>query len=575
MTDIRSRRANELAESRRWLILGVLCFSVLVIVLDNTILNVAIPTIVRDLGATNSQLQWIVDAYILALAGLLLTAGSLGDRFGRREALLAGFFVFGAGSLASAFAGTPEVLIATRAITGVGAAFIMPTTLSILTNVFPADERGRAIGVWAGTAGIAAVLGPLTGGFLVEHFFWGSIFLVNVPIAALGVLAALTVIPDSKDPAAPPLDPVGALLSIVGLSTLLYGIIEAPERGWTDPVTIGVITAGLVVIGLFFLWEWRSRHPMLDLNFFRNPRFSAASGAIVLVYGALIGTQFLITQYFQFVLGYSAFDTGLLFIPQALAMLVLSPLSARFVERFGTKVVVGGGLMASMVAMASFVVIEPTSPYFPDLVWRLVLMSAGMAVAMAPATESIMGSLPLGKAGVGSAVNDTTRQLGGALGIAVIGSVLASVYGIADGRLPAGHLGATGRGLGDPAVARQGARRGWRDPRPRDRGEGRVRRRVARRHDRGRDLRPRGGVRRVPLAPRAGGRVAPRPRTGARRARPRRARPDRRLTAPAGTSERSAPDQPPTRALVGSETVHPIPPSGAGRARLAEFPCRR
>jgi EmrB/QacA subfamily drug resistance transporter len=429
VTHTRTRRANELAETRRWLILGVLCFSVLVIVLDNTILNVAIPTIVRDLGATNSQLQWIVDAYILALAGLLLTAGSLGDRFGRREALLGGFFVFGAGSLASAFATTPEFLIATRALTGVGAAFIMPTTLSILTNVFPAKERGRAIGVWAGTAGLAAVLGPLTGGFLVEHFFWGSIFLVNVPIAAMGVVAALTLIPDSRDPATSPLDPVGALLSILGLATLLYGIIEAPERGWADPATFGVIAAGLVVIGLFFLWEWRSRHPMLDLNFFRNPRFSAASGAIVLVYGALIGTQFLITQYFQFVMGYSAFETGLLFIPQALAMLVLSPLSARLVERFGTKLVVGFGLLASMIAMASFVTLEPTSPYFPDLVWRLVLMSAGMAVAMAPATESIMGSLPLGRAGVGSAVNDTTRQLGGALGIAIIGSVLASVYG--------------------------------------------------------------------------------------------------------------------------------------------------
>jgi EmrB/QacA subfamily drug resistance transporter len=313
VTHTRTRRANELAETRRWLILGVLCFSVLVIVLDNTILNVAIPTIVRDLGATNSQLQWIVDAYILALAGLLLTAGSLGDRFGRREALLGGFFVFGAGSLASAFATTPEFLIATRALTGVGAAFIMPTTLSILTNVFPAKERGRAIGVWAGTAGLAAVLGPLTGGFLVEHFFWGSIFLVNVPIAAMGVVAALTLIPDSRDPATSPLDPVGALLSILGLATLLYGIIEAPERGWADPATFGVIAAGLVVIGLFFLWEWRSRHPMLDLNFFRNPRFSAASGAIVLVYGALIGTQFLITQYFQFVMGYSAFETGLLF----------------------------------------------------------------------------------------------------------------------------------------------------------------------------------------------------------------------------------------------------------------------
>src|SRR6266545_4538336 len=228
-----SDRAQERAYERRWSILVVLCFSLLVIVLDNTILNVAIPTIVRDLDATNSQLQWMVDAYTLVFAGLLLTGGSLGDRFGRRGALQVGLVIFGLGALASAFASTSEQLIATRAFMGIGGAFIMPATLSIITNVFPTRERGKAIGIWAATAGVAVALGPLTGGFLLEHFYWGSIFLVNLPIVAVGVLAGVFLIPDSKDPSAPRLDPGGAALSITGLSSLLYAIIEAPDKGWT------------------------------------------------------------------------------------------------------------------------------------------------------------------------------------------------------------------------------------------------------------------------------------------------------------------------------------------------------
>ena len=230
----------------------MLCFSLLVIVLDNTILNVAIPTIVRDLDATNSQLQWMVDAYTLVFAGLLLTGGSLGDRFGRRGALQFGLVVFGLGSLASAFADSSEQLIATRAFMGIGGAFIMPATLSIITNVFPARERGKAIGVWAGTAGLAGVLGPLTGGFLLEHFYWGSIFLVNIPIVIVGLLAGFFLIPTSKDPSAPRLDPVGAVLSIVGLVVLLYGIIEAPQDGWTDPKILACFVVGVVVLGAFF-----------------------------------------------------------------------------------------------------------------------------------------------------------------------------------------------------------------------------------------------------------------------------------------------------------------------------------
>src|SRR3954468_16342908 len=269
---------------RRWWALGVMCLSLLVIGLDNTILNVALPALVRDLDATNSQLQWMVDGYTLVFAGLLLTAGSLGDRFGRRGALQFGLVMFGLGSLASAFASTADQLIATRAFMGIGGAFIMPATLSIITNVFPVQERGKAIGVWAGTAGLAGVLGPLTGGFLLEHFYWGSIFLVNIPIVVIGLLAGVFLIPTSKDPSAPKLDPIGAVLSIVGLSVLLYGIIEAPQEGWTDPLMLACFVVGVGVLGLFLLWESHIDHPMLDVRFFENARFTAASLGIMMVF---------------------------------------------------------------------------------------------------------------------------------------------------------------------------------------------------------------------------------------------------------------------------------------------------
>jgi len=265
-----SERVQAKSEERRWLILGVLCFSLLVIVLDNSILNVALPAIVRQLDATNTQLQWMVDAYTLVFAGLLLTAGSLGDRFGRRPALQFGLVVFGLGSLASAMAGSAGALIASRGFMGVGGAFIMPATLSIITNVFPARERGKAIGVWAATAGVAVALGPLTGGFLLEHFYWGSVFLVNLPVVAIGLLAGVFLIPDSKDPSAPRLDPIGAVLSILGLTAVLFAIIEAPENGWTDPVTIAGFLIGAVLLGAFAWWELHTDHPMLDFAFFRR-----------------------------------------------------------------------------------------------------------------------------------------------------------------------------------------------------------------------------------------------------------------------------------------------------------------
>jgi EmrB/QacA subfamily drug resistance transporter len=418
----------ERAYARRWWVLLVLCLSLVVITLDNTILNVALPTLVRDLRATNSQLQWIVDSYTLVFAGLLLSAGALGDRFGRKGALQIGLAVFGLGSLLSALVTTPEMLIATRALMGVGGAFIMPGTLSILTNVFPADERPRAIGIWAGVSALGIAIGPLLGGFLIEHYSWHAIFTVNIPIVIVAIGAGIVLLPKSKDPSAPKLDPIGAVLSIVGLSSLVYALIEAPSEGWGDTkILLGFLVAA-VVLAAFAWWETHIESPMLDVTFFKNPRFTAASSAITLVFFAMFGFSFLLTQYFQFVLGYSALTTGIRMLPLALTMMVVAPSSSRLVERLGSKVVVASGLVMVSASLALCTQLEVSSSY-GQVVWRMMLLALGMGLTMAPATDSVMGSLPLAKAGVGSAVNDTTRQVGGALGVAIVGSVLSSVYG--------------------------------------------------------------------------------------------------------------------------------------------------
>ena len=414
---------------RRWLALLVLCLSLVVIGMDNTILNVALPTLARDLRATGSDLQWMVDSYVLVFAGLLLTMGALGDRFGRKLALNAGLLVFVTGSIAAAFAGSPEVLIAARATMGIGGALIMPSTLSIITNVFPPRERGRAIGVWAGIAGFGVVLGPVIGGWLLEHFWWGSVFLVNVPVCGSAMLAGWPLVPESRDPEATPLDPVGACLSIAALGTLVYGIIEAPNEGWTDPLILGAFGVAAVMAVAFLWWELQVRHPMLPIDLFRNPRFSVASGAITMVFFALFGSMFLLTQYLQFVKGYTPLEAGVRILP--VGSLVLAAFaSAALVARIGSKIVVSAGLLVVACGLWILSTVEPSSGY--DLVgWSLAILGVGMGFTMAPATESIMGSLPLAKAGVGSAMNDTTRMVGGALGVAVLGSVLASSYGTA------------------------------------------------------------------------------------------------------------------------------------------------
>lgn len=412
---------------RRWVILAVLCLSLLIVGIDGTIVNVALPSMVRELGASSSQLQWIVDAYTLVFASFLLLAGSTGDRHGRKGALTAGLVIFGGGSLASALAGSPSVLIATRAIQGFGGAFIMPSTLSILTNVFPADERGRAIGIWAGVSGLGVAIGPISGGYLLNHFWWGSIFLVNVPVILLALVAGWLLVPDSRDPDAPPLDFLGAVLSVLGLLAFLYGIIEGPTKGWTSPLIVGAFVAGAVLLVGFSLWEMHVEHPLLDVSFFGNPRFSAASIAVTLVFFAMFGSLFFLSQYLQFVLRYDALSAGVRLLPVAAALMVAAPLSSKLVALAGTKAVVAVGLLLVAGAMVIMSRVSVTSGYGLVAI-VLVVIGVGMAIAMAPATDSIMGSLPPEKAGVGSAVNDTTREVGGALGVAVLGSITSSVY---------------------------------------------------------------------------------------------------------------------------------------------------
>lgn len=419
---------HETGHPRRWWTLLVLVLSLVIIGLDNTILNVALPTLVRDLDASASQLQWIVDSYVLVFAGMLLTAGLLGDRYGRKRGLFIGYAIFGVGSLIAAYSDSSTMLIASRAVMGLGGAFIMPSTLSVLVNIFPPRERARAIAIWAGGAAIGIPLGPVLGGWLLEHFWWGSIFLVNVPIIVVAALAAYFLVPESRDPDASPLDIPGALLSIGGLATLLYGIIEAPSHGWASLSTILGIGLGVIMLAAFAVWEWRSRAPMLNLRFFKNPRFSAGSLSITLVFFALFGSIFFLPQYMQFVLGYDALEAGLRMTPVALGILLGTGLSTRLVEKLGSKLVVATGL--TVVAAGLFILSTLTvESGYTHLATAIVVLGLGMGMTMAPATDAVMGAVPAANAGVGSAINDTTRQVGGALGVAILGSVFSTFYG--------------------------------------------------------------------------------------------------------------------------------------------------
>ena len=457
-------RDPELAYRRRWATLLVLCLSLMVIGLDNTILNVAIPTLSRSLHASTSQLQWIVDSYTIVFAGLLLTAGSLGDRFGRYKALTLGLLLFGLGSAASALATSANMLIATRAFMGIGAAFIMPATLSIITNVFTnPTERGKAIGIWAGVSALGIGIGPIAGGYLLSKFWWGSVFLVNVPVVLLGLLLGYLLIPDSADPSAPKLDPLGAVLSIGGLAGVLYAVIEGPTYGWSSTNVVGSFVVGATLLAAFVAWERWYSSPMLDVRFFENPRFTAASGAITLTFFTLFGSLFLLTQYLQSVLGYSTVKAGAVLLPQAAVLMIVAPSSPILVRRVGNKVVVAFGLSVVAIAMLLFALLPVGAPMWQVILTTCVL-GAGMGNVMAPATDSIMGSLPRNKAGVGSAVNDTTRQMGGAVGVAALGSVLSSGYrhsvsrAAAAQHLPAAVVKAIGDNVGQAVgVAHSGA----------------------------------------------------------------------------------------------------------------------
>jgi EmrB/QacA subfamily drug resistance transporter len=413
---------------RRWATLTVLCVTLLLISLDNTILNVALPSVVRALGATSSQLQWIVDAYAIVFAGLLLTLGALGDRVGRKWVFMGGLVVFGAGSALAAWSPTPDRLTAARAVMGVGAAALMPCTLSILTNVFTAEhDRARAIGIWSGTAGLGVAIGPILGGFLLVHYWWGSVFLINVPIALAGLVAAAFLVPNSRNPNSKRADPVGTILSMVGLGALLWAIIEAPNRTWTSPPILAAFVGAVVVICAFVVWERHVDHPMLPMRFFANRRYSAAIASLALVLFALLGLFFLVTQYLQFCLGFSPLRTGLGLAPIALVLLVAAPSSVILARRFGTKPVVAGGLLLIAIGLGLLSHTTVHTTYRDCIPW-FALIGTGVGLTMAPSTESVMGSLPRDDAGVGSATSDTSMQIGGALGVGVLGTVLNFRY---------------------------------------------------------------------------------------------------------------------------------------------------
>jgi len=421
-------RTRDQIHRHRWSILAVVCLAVFVTVLDGTIVNVALPTLSTTLDASTSQLQWIVDAYLLVFTGLLLAAGGLGDRYGRKRALLVGLVVFGVTSAFAGMAGSAETLILGRALMGVGAALIFPATLAILTNVFTdPGERAKAIGVWSAVSGVAVAAGPILGGWLLEHYWWGSVFFVNVPVVIVVFVVTALLVPESKEADAPSLDWRGLVLSIAAIGTLVFTIIEAPKWGWLSSTTlVGFGAAAGLLVG-FVLWELRTPHPMLPVRIFRNRRFTAASAAITSAFFALFGFIFLITQYFQLIRGYSPLEAGVRTLPVAISIALAAVVAPRIVQRVGTTKVVSAGLA---LMAAGFVWVSTASagtPYL-EIVGQMILLGVGLGFTTAPATESIMGSVSLDKAGVGSAVNDTTRELGGTLGVAIVGSVFSSVY---------------------------------------------------------------------------------------------------------------------------------------------------
>jgi EmrB/QacA subfamily drug resistance transporter len=421
-----AEHTGQVSSKQRTLVLAAMCVALATVVSAVTSLNVALPDIARDLGATQTQLQWIVDAYSVVFAGLLLFAGALGDRVGRRPMLLGGLAVFSVAAAAGAVVHDRAALIAVRAVMGIGAAAIMPSTLAIITNVFPPEERDRGVSIWAGVAGASALLGLLAAGALLEAFSWNSIFAFSSALGLFALIAAARLAPNSTADRAS-LDVVGGALSVLGLSSLVYAIIEGPDRGWTDPVTVVAFAAAVVLLGAFLAWELHREEPLLDPRLFFLRGFGAGTASITVQFFAFFGFVFVILQYVQLVLGYSPLEAGLALAPMAVVMMGLSPRVPRLVDRFGPARVAPAGLLLMAGGFALFSTVGVSSGYLRLLI-GVLLLGTGLALATTPATTAIVSSLPQNKQGVASAVNDAAREIGGALGIAVLGSALAGRY---------------------------------------------------------------------------------------------------------------------------------------------------
>ncbi|MBK3562680.1 MFS transporter [Streptomyces sp. MBT62] len=410
---------------RRWQILSILCLSLVLIGLDTLILNLALPSIQKDLDATSSQLQWTVDSYALAFGGLLLMAGGLADRFGRKRLLAIGLAAFGLTSLGAAFASGPEMLITFRALMGISAALMMPATLAIIKDVFPPEEQGKAIGIWSGAAAVGVPLGPLVSGLLLEHFWWGSMFLINVPLAAIALIGGFKLIPESKAEGHPGLDLVGALLSVAGLVAIVYGLVEAPHNGWGDVVTLGSLFLGVALMVGFVLWERHTEHPMLDVGLFLNARYGGGALAIACTSFGLYSGLYLLTQYLQSVLDLDPLGAGLRMLAIG-TMMVGAPMSEKLVQRVGLKVTVIMGLVLCAAGLGLLAGLQVDSE--AQALWGLAAFGLGMGIALPAAVDAILVVSAARQAGAGSAVADVGMQVGGALGIAVSGSVITTLY---------------------------------------------------------------------------------------------------------------------------------------------------
>ena len=412
---------------RRWWILSILCTSLTLVVISMSSLNVAIPSIQRALDASGSELQWIVDAYVLVFAGLLLPFGALGDRWGRKGVLLTGLSIFGTLSALAAFSTSATQIIVYRAGMGAAAALIMPATLSIVTVIFPRSERPKAVAIWAAFAGAGGAIGPPVSGILLHFFWWGSVFFIAVPLTGLVLAAAIWIVPTSRDDERRPLDVIGALLSVAALGCLLFAIIEGPELGWADPLLLGAFVAAAGLFWGFVRWERRVRYPILDPAYFKDRLFTLGAVTLVLVFFGMLGMFFLLTQYFQFAQGRTPLDAGFRTIPLACTMIVLAPRSPALADRFGARATISGGLLLAAAGLGIMAALTPASAYWL-MVIALVTVASGLSLIMPPSTHAIVTSLPSHKAGVGSAVNDLTREVGASIGVAVLGTLLTVGY---------------------------------------------------------------------------------------------------------------------------------------------------